>query len=77
MNYADGRPVKIGDLVSLGGHSGTVVCSIDDAAYSTAYPETEWARLGKGVMIEIGDLGLIHYLEPEPDLQLVGRQCGS
>lgn len=76
MNYPDGQKVRVGDLVSLGGHSGTVVCSIDDAVYSDAHSEAQWAYLGKGVMIEFGDLGLIHYVEPEPDLQLMRRQAG-
>jgi hypothetical protein len=74
MNYLDGRPVKVGDLVSLDGHEGTVVCSVDDATYTAAYPEADWAYLGKGVMIEFSDLGLIHYVDPEPDLRLLCRQ---
>ncbi len=73
MNYHDGKRARMGDRVALGGHAGIVVCSIDDAAYSHAYPEADWAYLGEGVLIEFSDLGVIHYVEPEPDLQLVRR----
>lgn len=75
MNYSDGQRCRLGDVVSLAGHSGTVVCSIDDGDYSEAHPETAWAYLGRGVMIEFGDFGLIHYVEPEPDLELVSREA--
>jgi len=74
MNYSDGKPVKIGDRVKLGNdRDGTVVCSIDDGEYSDEHPKEQWGYLEKGVMIEFPLYGLIHYVEPEPDLELIAR----
>jgi hypothetical protein len=36
-------------------------------------PEAQWSYFGKGVMISFPLYGLIHYEEPEPDLQLISR----
>jgi hypothetical protein len=74
MRYPDGQIVKEGDVVSLAGKIGRVVCSIDDGEYSDDYPEKQWAYLQKGVLIEFETIGLIHYEEPEADLSLV-RRC--
>jgi hypothetical protein len=73
MKYPDGQEVCIGDRVVLGGNAGIVVCSIDSDAYSADHPKEQWGYLAKGVMIEFEELGLIHYLEPEPDLRLRHR----
>ena len=74
VKYADGQPVKLGDRVRLGeDDGGVVVCSIDDGEYTDEHPEAQWGYLGKGVMIEFPLYGLIHYPEPDPDLQLVAR----
>lgn len=74
MLYADGQPVRLGDVVALGeDRTGEVVCSIDDAAYTEAFPAADWAYLGQGVLIRFGAYGLIHYRQAEPDLRLVAR----
>ena len=76
MNYPDGQHVKVGDAISLGGdRPGVVVCSIDDGTYTDACRERDWAYLGRGVMIEFRDFGLIHYVDPDPDLELVAREA--
>jgi hypothetical protein len=64
MKYADGQEVRLGDRVKLGQDEGGVVMRFVDA--SDDY-------LNKGVMIEFPRFGLIHYEEPEPDLQLIER----
>lgn len=74
MKYSDGQEVKLGDKVKLGqDEDGLVVCSIDDAEYSDDYGKAQWGYLKKGVMINFPSYGLIHYEEPEPDLQLMAR----
>ncbi len=74
MKYSDGQDVKIGDKVKLGDDTGgVVVCSIDTGDYSEEHPESAWAYLKKGVMISFPKFGLIHYEEPEEDLQLISR----
>jgi hypothetical protein len=74
MKYPDGQEVKVGDKVKLGEDvGGVVVCSIDTGEYSDQYPKSEWGYLGKGVLINFPLHGLIHYEEPETDLQLIAR----
>jgi hypothetical protein len=75
MKYADGQASKLGDVVSLGGQFGTVVCDIDGEEYGTVpeYSAEQWAYLGAGVMVEFEGYGLIHYTEAEHDLVLVRR----
>ncbi len=75
MKYPDGQKVKLRDKVKLGqDESGVVVCSIDDDEYSDDYPKDQWGYLKKGVMIYFPSYGLIHYEEPESDLQLIARR---
>jgi hypothetical protein len=74
MKYPDGQEVRLGDRVKLGqDDGGIVVASIDMGEYSAEHPEAQWRYLKKGVMIKFPQYGLIHYEEPEPDLQLIGR----
>jgi hypothetical protein len=75
MNYPDGQKVRLGDRVRLGQDaSGIVVASIDTNEYSAEHPAAQWSYLGKGVMIDFpGTYGLIHYEEPDDDLQLIAR----
>jgi hypothetical protein len=78
MKYADGQDIRVGDRVKLGRDDcGFVVVSIDTGEYSVEYPQAQWNYLKKGVMIEFPTYGLIHYEEPEPDLQLIARASGS
>jgi hypothetical protein len=41
--------------------------------YSAEHPQAQWGCLKKGVVVNFPKYGLIHYEEPEPDLQLIGR----
>lgn len=75
MNYPDGQLVRLGDKVRLGNNKiGIVVCSIDTSEYSTLYPMEDWSYLGSGVIINFMQFGLIHYENPDPDLELVERE---
>jgi hypothetical protein len=74
MKYKDGQEVRLGDRVKLGqDDGGIVVASIDTGEYSAEHPEEQWGYLKKGVMIEFPTFGLIHYEEPELELQLLSR----
>lgn len=76
MKYADGEVAHLGDVVTLAGKVGRIVCSMDTAEYGSepAYSAAQWGYLDKGVMAEFPDFGLIHFLEPESDLKLVRRR---
>jgi hypothetical protein len=78
VKYPDGQEVRLGDRVKLGqDEGGVVVASIDTNEYSSEGSKAQWGYLKKGVMIEFPTYGLIHYEEPEPDLQLIERSQGS
>jgi Pterin binding enzyme len=68
------QDVRVGDKVKLGANAeGVVVCSIDTGEYSKEHPEAQWGYLKKGAIIDFPKYGLIHYVEPEDDLELVAR----
>ena len=74
MDYPDSQKVMLGDRIKLWeGCYGTVVCSIDDDAYTPEYPKAEWAYLKSGVLINSDQAGLIHYLRPDSSFELVAR----
>ena len=78
MKYSDGQEVRLGDRVKLGeDDGGVVVASIDRGEYSETHPAAQWAYLKRGVIVEFPTYGLIHYEEPEPDLQLIERGHGT
>jgi hypothetical protein len=78
MNYPSGEKVVIGDRVRLWrGCEGTVVCSIDDGQYTPAFPKSEWEYLKRGVLIESGQAGLIHYIQPEDSFELIARSSAT
>ena len=74
MKYSDGKEIRVGDHVRLGDDDGgIVVCSIDADEYTSEHPKEQWGYLGKGVMIEFPRYGLIHFAEPDEDLELIQR----
>lgn len=74
MKYSSGELVNLGDKVALGdGATGEIVCSLDTCEFSPQFPQSEWQYLKSGVLINFPRYGLIHYLQPEPDLKLVER----
>jgi hypothetical protein len=71
MKLSDGHVLVLGDHVTLDGKDiGVVVCSIDTNEYTIAYPASQWDYLKSGVLVEFPAFGLIHYVDPEPDLRL-------
>ena len=79
MKYPNGEMVRLGDRVRLwfdgNGKAveGQVVCSLDTKEFTQAYPESEWGYLTQGVLVLSTAAGLIHYTEPERDMELLGR----
>ena len=74
MQYTDGQDVRLGDRVKLGNdNGGVVVASIDTGEYAPDHPEAQWGYLKRGVIINFPLYGLIHYENPEPDLELISR----
>jgi hypothetical protein len=73
MKYADGQEVKLGDTVRLANDvEGQVVCSIDNDEYTPEFPKADWEYQKRGAMFKFPTLGLVHYEQTEPDLELVG-----
>jgi len=78
MKYADGKEVKLGDKVKLwDGCYGVVVCSMDTDEYSEEFSKENWAYLKSGILISSDNAGLIHYMEPNEDLELIERGSGG
>ncbi len=72
MNYPDGKQIRVGDKVRLGGKSiGVVVASLDTHDYSPDYGSAEWSELKKGILVKYAELGLVHHEEPEEELELL------
>lgn len=71
MNYKDGRPVHLGDVVALGGEAtGIIVAVIDVGHCAAGYSADEWGYLKSGVLVESSE-GLLHYPNAEGDFELL------
>jgi hypothetical protein len=74
MKYSTGELIRVGDKVQpWNGCTGIVVASMDTDEYSDEHSREQWGYLRVGVMIETDEAGLVHYTEPDPDLQLLER----
>lgn len=74
IKYQGGQESRLGDRIRIGGDSsGVVVCSIDTDEYTPEFPREQWSYLGAGVMIQFANYGLVHYTEPDEDLEFLGR----
>ena len=61
MEYADGRPIKVGDQVELWpGCRGVVVMSVEDNEALPPYDGGDLSWLGSGIMIDTDCAGWIH-----------------
>ena len=75
VRYHGGTEVKLGDIVSLDGKRGRVVCVFDEELYASGYPKADWDHLGTGVLIDFIGFGPVHYEDgPEDDICFVGRR---
>ena len=74
MRYPDGNLAKVGDTVELwNGFQGTIVCSIDDNVFGTAFPKDAWDYLISGVLIMMDNSQVYHYTEADEDIRLIWR----
>jgi hypothetical protein len=63
MPDADGKVLRVGARIICDGMSGIVVCSIDTGEYSDKHPAAAWSYLAAGVMVDMKEIGLIHYTD--------------
>jgi hypothetical protein len=74
MNYASGELARLWDRVEVWtGNRAIVVFSIDTDEFSEDFPKAGWVYLGRGVMLESQQAGLIHYEEPDEGMRLISR----
>ncbi|WP_157667695.1 hypothetical protein [Comamonas serinivorans] len=72
MKYLSGEKIQVGDVVSLGGEAvGVVVFDYENGEFLPGFED--WSGLGGGVLVESRQLGVIHYPEPDIDLNLISR----
>lgn len=75
MKYQDRQLVEAGDVVRLWqGCEGVIVCSLDDDRFADDYPRDEWGYLERGILIASANGELVHYPEPNEDLELIRRK---
>ncbi len=74
MLDAKGRVIRLGDRVSIGNRTaGVVVFSIDTQEFSAEFPKDEWAYLGRGIMLEIERVGLMHLEETDEEVEIIDQ----
>jgi hypothetical protein len=72
-----GQLIRLGDRVRLGGGvEGVVVFSIDTDEFSPAFPKADWEYLGRGIMVETAQAGLIHLAEANDDVEVAEGGSG-
>lgn len=72
MLDASGRLIRLGDRVSIGGGmNGIVVVSIDTDEFSPEFPKADWEHLGRGVMVETEQVGLVHLANTDEDVEVI------
>jgi hypothetical protein len=77
MKYHDGKDVKLGDAVSLGGQErAIVVCIIDEGAALPGYNIDDWKYLEKGVLFNSESAGNTYFTVPDEDTKLISRSTG-
>ena len=75
MKLCDGTDLLLGDRISLGtGVTGVIVIVFDKAQYSENYPESEWAYLAQGILVESPEMGLVYFTEADENMALLGRK---
>jgi len=75
LKYFDGQMAQIGDEVRLadGRWRGIVVGLIGEREFIDAIRPEDWAFLGKGVLVNYAEVGLVHYDTVEQDVELARR----
>lgn len=73
MKYSNGENVRVGGVKVWDGCIGVVVASLDTDEYSAEHPKAQWGYLKVGVMIDTDHAGLVHFPEPDEDLELIEK----
>lgn len=56
------QPLRVGDRVlAWGDLHGTIVVDIDAVEAVDGFVAADWTYLGKGLMVETDEIGLVHY----------------
>jgi hypothetical protein len=56
------QPLRVGDRVMAEGDlRGTIVVDIDAVEAVDGFVAASWAYLGTGLMVQIDEIGLVHY----------------
>lgn len=50
---------------------GTVVFSIDTDEFSSEFPKLDWEYLGRGIMVETEQAGLVHLADTGEDVEVI------
>lgn len=54
--------MRLGDVVTdRAGLTGRVAAILDKAEFSPECPASEWSYLGRGVLVQTAQAGLVHY----------------
>ncbi len=74
MVDSKGRLIRLGDRVAIGrGLDGVVVLSIDTDEFSPEFPKADWEYLGRGIVVQTKQCGLIHLDKSDEDTEIIDR----
>ncbi len=72
-HYASGKPIQVGDTVSVGDWIGVVVFVVGTQQFSAEYQAGGWEFLGKGFMVNYDRAGLVFSNEADEEV-LIARK---
>ncbi len=74
MLDADGKLIRLGNRIAIGGGmNGVVVFSIDTDEYSPEFPKDDWSYLGCGIMVQTEQAGLVHLSDGGEDTRVIDQ----
>ena len=72
MFDANCRLIRLGDHLTIaGGLKGVVVFSIDTDEFTAEFPKADWDYLGRGVLVQTEQAGLVHLIESDDGTEIV------
>lgn len=68
----NGRLIRLGDRINIGGaENGVVVFSLDTDEFADDFPKGEWEYLGQGIMVLMDGMGLVFLDTPDEHTEVV------
>jgi hypothetical protein len=67
------EPACNSDQVRRDTHPASLCPQLTSNEYSPEFSREQWSYLSTGVMIQFANHGLVHYTEPDEDLEFLGR----